>query len=85
VIQLRHSQSGKLLDADPDPELGAYLLDDNGGPYQQWKVERVGDQGFLKLRQLATDMLLDAGGKRAYILRDNGGDYQLWKIIGWWS
>lgn len=83
VIQLRHFQSGKLLDAAPDQ--GMYLLDDNDGPYQKWKVERVGDQGFFKLRQLATGMLLDAGGGRAYILEDNGGDYQLWKIVSWWS
>jgi Ricin-type beta-trefoil lectin domain-like len=83
VIQMRHFQSGKLLDAAPDQ--GVYLLDDNGGPYQKWKIERVGDQGFLRLRQLATGLLLDAGGGRAYILEDNGGDYQLWKIVSWWS
>lgn len=79
VIQLKHVQSGKLLDAAPGQ--GVYLLDDNGGAFQQWKVEKVGKHGFVKLRQLATDLVLDASNGHAYILEDNGGDYQLWKIV----
>jgi len=57
------------------------LLDDNGGAFQQWKVEKTGNHGFVKLRQLATDLVLDASNGHAYILEDNGGDYQLWKIV----
>jgi tetratricopeptide (TPR) repeat protein len=79
TIVLKHFQSGKVLEATV--EKGTYFSEYTNSPSQQWVPEDVAD-GYKKLRQVATGMVLHGDTNNdVYLQPDNGGGFQAWGAV----
>jgi hypothetical protein len=58
-----------------------FTLPDNGGDFQKWRVEGLGNETF-KLTNIATGRVLDSNNNgNLYAIEINGGSFQNWKLV----
>ncbi len=75
-FNINHKIDGHVLDATHKGSV--YTKDWNGGDYQKWRFEDVGN-GYYTIVQKATGRVLDGNLKGSVYTKDwNGGDYQKW-------
>lgn len=76
--KLPSKATGLVLDANSKGEV--YTLKWNGGDFQKWVFENIGD-GFYKIIHKPTGRVLDSNAEgKVYTHAWNGGDFQKWSV-----
>ncbi|MGD8782060.1 MAG: RICIN domain-containing protein [Ignavibacteria bacterium] len=82
--KLVHKSDNRVLDGKDSTD-EVYLNEWNGGDYQRWTLESVGD-GWYKIVHKSDNRVLDGKNStdEVYLNEWNGGDYQKWafKSVG---
>lgn len=77
LYQIENKATGLVLDGSNG---GLYPHSANGGPFQRWTAQALGD-GFALVQQ-ASGQVVDGNGQQTYLHVSNGGGYQQWSQGG---